>query len=632
MFFAKAIIVVNWIDVPKAAKLAESLDKIGIHVTAVCELFNPKIDDPAEDQFKQLESVISNNSIVIFYVSQDAIGNNLMIQEITEVYSGAAQQGKTIITVAESDSIVAFNEMLTSQMLAGNIITLDMPEGHDESGSDSKDINTTVKSDYLPEQSISILSKKDELVFGREYSEIALKIYEIVSSEDRKKLLYEKVNALARLNFTPGIVSNLCELIRILCASITRSEYLASRRQLYCELLRCMDQLSEYSESGYSIEDCESARKKLEALDVVKESLKTIPFYRIDLFIISVELKANYLDYIIRSEANQTLSSGNWSGFSQEEIEEYDSIQSFLLKQYSHLLAQSKTDDTQHRDYSTAEFELIMHVQECLIRELPAQKKREEKIRNDPSEVEVQLRSVADLLKKSNKLLESANRSEANMDFYKCLLVCYERLKKYSEVVGCLSISAECVERIVEIKQYIDIIADKSSGSLPEYGIKAFLGYTLPGATDNDVFISYRHKDESFAAATMVYDFLSSNFIKPFMDKRDLAELNESDYHRAINQALDHSRNFILILADLQALDAPWIKYEMETFHQEIVEGRKRGSNFIFIVSESVYEEINSSNKTCLPFGFRNYQVLTLDNFKDSLVKLVRKSKPPART
>lgn len=123
MFFAKAIIVVNWIDVPKAAKLAESLDKIGIHVTAVCELFNPKIDDPAEDQFKQLESVISNNSIVIFYVSQDAIGNNLMIQEITEVYSGAAQQGKTIITVAESDSIVASNEMLTSQMLAGNIIT-----------------------------------------------------------------------------------------------------------------------------------------------------------------------------------------------------------------------------------------------------------------------------------------------------------------------------------------------------------------------------------------------------------------------------------------------------------------------------------------------------------------------------
>lgn len=65
----------------------------------------------------------------------------------------------------------------------------------------------------------------------------------------------------------------------------------------------------------------------------------------------------------------------------------------------------------------------------------------------------------------------------------------YERLRKYSEVVGCLEICAECIERIAEINQQLEQINDTNSDNgVAESGLKALLGFSLPGTDDFDVF------------------------------------------------------------------------------------------------------------------------------------------------
>ena len=102
-------------------------------------------------------------------------------------------------------------------------------------------------------------------------------------------------------------------------------------------------------------------------------------------------------------------------------------------------------------------------------------------------------------------------------------------------------------------------------------------------------------------------------------DKVTLPELSESDYDEAIMKALDHSRHFLVIITDLAQLDTYWIKLEMKTFHHEIVEGRKENSNFIMLVTDRVYQEIVSSNKTVLPLRYRSCEIMRISDYKAAL-------------
>lgn len=109
-------------------------------------------------------------------------------------------------------------------------------------------------------------------------------------------------------------------------------------------------------------------------------------------------------------------------------------------------------------------------------------------------------------MRQSNKLFEMVGSNSLASDFLKCLKTSYERLRKYSEVVGCLEICAECIERIAEINQQLEQINDTNSDNgVAESGLKALLGFSLPGTDDFDVFLSYKHEDRDIARS--VYHF-----------------------------------------------------------------------------------------------------------------------------
>ena len=82
---------------------------------------------------------------------------------------------------------------------------------------------------------------------------------------------------------------------------------------------------------------------------------------------------------------------------------------------------------------------------------------------------------------------------------------------------------------------------------------------------------------------------------------------------------INKSKHFIIVLSKLEYLNTNWIGTEMRTFHTEIIEGRKKDANFVFVVTDDVYKEIISSNKICLDVRYRRYQIIKMSEFKEIL-------------
>ena len=100
--------------------------------------------------------------------------------------------------------------------------------------------------------------------------------------------------------------------------------------------------------------------------------------------------------------------------------------------------------------------------------------------------------------------------------------------------------------------------------------------------------------------------------------------MGKSEYRKAIMQTLDKSDHFILVLSDISFLESNWVKEESEVFHSEIREGRKHGSNFIFLVTEKVMTQIKNENKKCLPIDFRRYEIMLISEMTSKLKEYIK--------
>ena len=148
------------------------------------------------------------------------------------------------------------------------------------------------------------------------------------------------------------------------------------------------------------------------------------------------------------------------------------------------------------------------------------------------------------------------------------------------------------------------------------------LGLKIPDSGNFDVFLC--HKREDLDIAEGVYDFLREELKEVFLDTKKLSQMGESEYRKSIMQALDNSNHFIVILSELSYLEAPWIKEETEVFHSEIREGRKKDSNFLFLVTENVMKQILETNKKCLPIDFRRYEIMLVRDFATKLKDYIK--------
>ena len=463
------------------------------------------------------------------------------------------------------------------------------------------------------------IQDKDDIGPAIEY------IDRFVGYELQSALLYETLAEYEKLKQSEKEAEIRCRLIDLLCGRWETASA-AERRRICLELCRLLQQLGHYCGS----DDRQLAHKILDTLRPVSALLPSgntadSPFHR-DLFFAAFAIRLTYWDREVRSTCVDMITGGEVRhGFRDPyPVEQYIEIQAPYVQAYRKLSA-GQPDPSLPAD----ELDFVAQSDSFILSDCRNGFSRSSaglhSVEKSPamSEEEDILLSVAKFMQEGNKLFDELQKHGIAGDFLKCLLTSYERLKNYCQIVGADGVAAECVDRIVEIRHQLD--KQEGSGAKSEKaenGIKSLLGFTLNTGSSYDVFISFKSEDSDLAQK--VYQLCQRHLKVPFWSKRTLPELSKSEYEKAIYQALDNSTHFVVVLSDLRYLEADWIIEEMRIFHREKSEGRKAPhSNFIFVVTDSLYDAILRNNKKDLPIEYRGYQIIKMSEYDTMLLQYI---------
>jgi len=475
---------------------------------------------------------------------------------------------------------------------------------------------------------LQFLLGKSQLVYINGLQDIPMaaeKIDQAMGAKFKSALLYEKLAEYRALKHAAKEFTTICQILELTCAQWPDLS-LEEKQKYAMEICKLLERLSCYP-GQYGEEAKAVGYRMRETLGVVSNLLKTdAELFSGDLFFSAVAVRLQYLDWEVRTESVDLTTNGDvlsgcidpfpaerWAEYQKPYVEAFDAA-------FKQLKAAPETDSRFSRE--AADF----------IRKTPdfifSRKKSSPSVIRTAapapavSEDEEILLSVAKFMQEGNKLFDVLQRKGIAGDFLKCLLTSYERLKNYCQVVGAADVAAECVDRIVEIREQLD----KQDSSQPknekaEDGIKSLLGFTLQRSGNYDVFISFKSEDADLAEK--VYQLCQRHMKVPFWSKRTLPELSKSEYEDAIYDALRNSKHFVVVLSKLEYLQANWITREMKAFDRAITEGRKPGGNFVFVATDAVYNEIISSNKMCLDERYCGYQILKMSEYEDTLLQYI---------
>ena len=437
---------------------------------------------------------------------------------------------------------------------------------------------------------------------------------------------YDKLSEYTRLKNYNKEAETICQLIDLLIGRFQKDGSDTNQRKTCVELHRLYTRLDQYT-GGYNEESRQTVRRIIETLNRMLELL-----YKDDvteggnrfingLFYSAFAVQVIFLDREIRSECADVLTNGDVRTPcpDQSYIEKQKPFADAFLRLYSPKAAkrEAHTDEEISLIEETPRFLLVSSMASD---KLPRPPQKRENTPASLSKDDEILVSIAHFMQEGNKLFDALQQKRIEGSFLKCLLTSYERLKAYCQVVGAADVAAQCVERIVEIRDIVekqensDYTDDKA-----EKGIRSLLGFTLHGSGDYDVFICFKNEDSDMAET--IYKYCQKHLKEPFWSKKSLPELSKSEYEDAIFDALRRSRHFIVVISNLDYLKAKWIKKEMSTFDRAITEGRKTNANFVFVVTDGVYKEIIDSNKMCLDERYCGYQIIKMSEYETVLYK-----------
>jgi len=139
-----------------------------------------------------------------------------------------------------------------------------------------------------------------------------------------------------------------------------------------------------------------------------------------------------------------------------------------------------------------------------------------------------------------------------------------------------------------------------------------------------DVFISFKNSYQGQPTrdreiAENLHKKLDEEGIKAFFSNSTLAEMGESEFKKAIDMALSEARVMIVIGTKMEYVDSKWVRYEWDTFSQEILNDRKPEGSKIFTYLEGV-------SVADLPIGLRNYQTFSTRDQIKNVVKHIKNS------
>ncbi|RLL82428.1 SUMF1/EgtB/PvdO family nonheme iron enzyme [Mesotoga sp. BH458_6_3_2_1] len=143
---------------------------------------------------------------------------------------------------------------------------------------------------------------------------------------------------------------------------------------------------------------------------------------------------------------------------------------------------------------------------------------------------------------------------------------------------------------------------------------------TRDSSKDWQVFISCKVSDgkggytRDWHLAKELYELLEANSIKVFMSSISLGQLGESDYKQVIEEALEQAQVMVVVGTSKENINSEYVKYEWNSFHNEIISGIKKGGRvFAFVETLRIHE---------LPRPLRNNQSFYVSE-RSSLVSFV---------
>lgn len=447
----------------------------------------------------------------------------------------------------------------------------------------------------------------------------AEKLILALNGEEESVLLYEKLLQFRKSGNDNRAAEAVCKIID-LKRKLFEAGFM-SAKEFYEEILKLYELLSTYA-GAYDEDSRNTANIILQTVktlvDFMAEDIKkySVPLAE-NLYLVAIAVRIVSYDKKIRSECADIIAKGNTDNSCTDEkyAEQQKTFHGRFEEFYSKIIITGYEKEKFIRE--------TKNFTENVSTDLEIKHKTAKKDAVSLSEEDEILCSVAKFVQEGNKLFYLLKDKENAGEFLRCLLTSYERLLNYCNIINAVEVAGECIERIAEIKtELAGINEDKCEDKKLENGIKSLLGLTLRGSGKYDVFISFKSEDSDLGAK--VYSFLSENLLEAFWSKVSLPKLSRSEYKKAIMNALDKSKHFVLVISDLSYLSADWIETETTIFDAEIKEGRKPDANFIFLVTDSLYDEIMKANKKNLPIEFRSYQILKMSSFRETLLDYVK--------
>lgn len=524
------------------------------------------------------------SKVFIPIITVDSIHSDGVWNEVDLAYSFAQERDKYIYSVVFGDIKEIFSERLVSY--------------------------------YLSRYQIFNVKESD-----KDWSQKAAdQIARILFGEERKELLYKQIVELGKGSDEITLTRTICELVGIITGELKDTIDINKR----LALLRGLEQLYERLSRiflGYGDKEKETAKYVLDTMKNA-QSVRVLERYNHKkVYASAIFLRLMFYEHIIKNDAVDTWTHGDYETGKNEAFPESSYFE--LQKPYRECM-EDKFSDLEK--YTEDEIEYINDSKRFLI--LPQGKPIVHEKKVYTGEAEDKYHAIAQYVQQGNHLFEMIGNDRRSSEFFNCVLTSYERLKNYCLEIGAKKLYGECVLKTNELKQVITRM-EKDGESFPEdeKRIKTLLGLTIPQSGQYDAFISYKHYD--FDLAEKVDNYLHRNLREVFFDKKTLPELSKSDYEHAVISALSNSKHFIVIVSDLSVLESSeleegdWVRREMRVFNSEIQEGRKKGSNFVILATNNVYDEIMEKNKENIDIFWRWQEIIRFNDFESVLAKYI---------
>lgn len=140
-------------------------------------------------------------------------------------------------------------------------------------------------------------------------------------------------------------------------------------------------------------------------------------------------------------------------------------------------------------------------------------------------------------------------------------------------------------------------------------------------AIRTEVFISFKNTDFSGnptpdrLLAQQLYDELNSRGIHTFFSDATLMSLGQSVYKKAIDEALEMTKVMVVIASCREFLESQWVKYEWESFHQDILSGMKKNAQIVPYFCPLSREQTPRSLRDFQTFLIGNHDVCAVADF-----------------